>query len=141
ASRELWVVQTEAGIELAVELELPQARQRSDRVSLPGQQPELRADPRSADRSKRARADCLGHKLAGSGFDLEPQSGVVSREAKHARGIVDEAALVQHTKEPRLEVLQRARGCGQLAGAVPGERDRDRVDGEVSPSQILLQRG
>ena len=52
-------------------------------------------------------------------LDLEAQPRAVAREPQQARGIVDEALLVQYPQAPGLEVLKRVRRRAQLARLGP----------------------
>ncbi len=47
---------------------------------------------------------------------------------------------MQDAQPARIEVVERVRGRGHVPGGGAGERERDRVDGEVAAQEILLER-
>ncbi len=73
--------------------------------------------------------------VAGSASKAEPRG--VAPETPEARGVVDEALLVQHPQEARVEVLVGVRRRAHLALR---QRDRDRVDGEVAAQEVFGKR-
>src|SRR5207302_8829703 len=70
-----------------------------------------------------------------------PQPARVPSEPQQPRRIIGEARVVKHPEQPRVEVRERARGLDQLPGSLAAERGRERVDGEVAASQVLLDTG
>ena len=68
------------------------AAQRGHRVGLAGQQPQLGADPRPADRAQRAAGDRGFAQLAGARLDGEPKPAGITRQPQQPGGVVDEAA-------------------------------------------------
>ena len=68
----------------------------------------------------------------------EAEAGGVADEPQHPRGVVDERALVEHAQHVRVEVVA---GPLPLRHGAVDEPDRDRVDGEVPPREVLLDRG
>ncbi len=113
-------------------------RQRRDRVRFGQRQSQLSADPCAGDRLQRARRDRRCSQRGGVVLDLEPEPGAVTRHPQQACRVVAEALLVQHAQRARGEVLERALDRDQPAPPLTTERQRDRVDGEVTPREVLL---
>ena len=84
------------------------------RSSAPTRAPETLASAPAGER----RAGQLG----GARLGREAQPRLVAREAQQPRGIVEEAALVQHPQAPGGEVLERVLGREQAPALGPAER-------------------
>ena len=69
--------------------------------------------------------------LGGAWLDLEAQPRAVAREAQQARGVLEEAALVQHAQAARARSSSACAAPSSSPAARAAERDGDRVDGEV----------
>ncbi len=116
----------------SIETQRVQALEGGDGIALLREQPQLVADACAADRRQRAAVD----QRSRVGVDGEAQAAGVAGQAEHARRVVDEARFVEHA--------QAAARAGPPALQEPsqaavGERQRDRVDGEIAPQQILLE--
>jgi hypothetical protein len=83
-----------------------------------------------------ASADGAAHQLGGVRLDGEAEAGRQAGGAEDARGVVGEAAVVQHPHDALLEVLLAARRV--VHGAVD-QVEGDGVDGEVAAEQVVLQ--
>src|SRR5919197_1342598 len=68
--------------------------------------------------------------------DAEVQARRVAHEAEEARGVVGERGVVEDPQPALPEVLVRAGRLAHVAVEVGG----DRVDGEVAPQQVLVER-
>ena len=98
----------------------------SSRSSLPSRSPVTVANSGGIDQRRRVRV----------GAELEPVR--VADEPQHPRRVVDERAVVQHAQDAaRRGRRGRRRHSDEL---VVGEPDGDRVDAEVAPRQVLLDR-
>ena len=69
----------------------------------------------------------------------EAELGGHARQPQHAQGVGGERIRADAAQVPRLEVGDTAAGVDQLAVS-RRQFPRDRVDREVAPAQILLQR-
>ena len=74
-------------------------------------------------------------------FEREAETGRVAASPQDARGVVDEAALVQDADETRVEVGAPAVGIDHVAEALRVEGGRHRVDGEVAPREVGVEVG
>ena len=73
-------------------------------------------------------------------LDLEAKASRVARKPQQPRRVVDEAPVVENPQPARVEVVERAGVPRSAPGGIAGEREGDRVDGEVAPAQVLRQR-
>jgi hypothetical protein len=117
----------------SVALQLPQRR----RLRLAQQQAQLGAQPRARDRRHGAVRDGLGREPAGVLVGGEPEPRRIAGEPQQARRVVAERAVVQHPERAGREIVRGTRVVGQLAVR---EVQRDRVDREIAPRQVLGQR-
>jgi hypothetical protein len=100
-------------------------------LRLAQQQPQLAPQPAARDGPDGRR----GGERVGLRIGLEPEPGAVAGHAQQAGRVVIERALVEHAQHAGGEVLAGARPLGERA---VGQPQRDRVDGEVAPREVLL---
>ena len=96
---------------------------------------ELLPDPLGDQRVGFSRIDHAAHEVQGLGVHLEAESRREPRHAQDAHRVLGERRA-DVAQEAPLEVLPAAEGVDQRAVLVPG----DRVDGEVAPAQVFLER-
>ena len=120
----------------------PAPRRRPAGSGSTGEQPQLVADPCAADRAQRAGGERRVDELTGVRLDLEPEPGAVAGEPQQPGRVVDEARVVEHSQAPlvRRSASPRSAPPGAPLGSRPAERQRNRVDREVPPQEILRQR-
>ena len=95
---------------------------------------QLVADTRARRPCAARRPRRLARQALGVGVHAEAQPGLVAHGAQQARGVVDEAAVVQHPHDARLQVGRAAVRVVQVPEVVAREPDGHRVDREVAPA-------
>ena len=119
------LIEAHAGVELGQRPQLLERRQGGRRVGLGERQAQLGAEARARDAGERPALDRLGRQARCALLRRELQPAGVAREAQQARGVVDEAALVQHPQRTARQVLQRVR-APRAARPAAGRRARRR---------------
>ncbi len=133
-------VRVELRVQRAVDLELAHPLDRPPHLRLAEQLHEIGPDPLAGDGRQRVRGHRLARQALGLRLEPELEPGRVADGAQEARGVVEEAAVVEHADEPGLEVGEAAERVVQVPEVVPGEPDGERVHGEVAAPEVLRQR-
>ncbi len=120
--------------------ELVERAQRCDRVLFAEREPQLGAEARTRDRRQSARRDRLLRQRRRARLERETEARAIARQAQQSRWVIEKALLVQHAQAPVAQVFERVRRRAKLRTSHAAERQRDRVDREVTPPQILLER-
>ncbi len=137
--RQRLVVKPQAGLDGGVELERGEPAQGRDRIRLAGKPAQFSADPGPADRFQRAVGHCRLGELARGGLDSKREPARVASQPQEPRGVIDETLGMQDPERPSVEVVERVRHRDQPPRLLAAERDRHRVDREVSSLQVLIQ--
>ena len=133
-------VRVELGMQRAVDLEVAHPLDPRGRVGLAQQVHELVADAGAGHGREGVGRHRLSGQALGLRIELEPEPGRVAHRAQQARGVVLEAALVEHAHDALLQVGDAPARVVQMAEVVPGQAQRHRVDGEVAAAEVLVQR-
>ena len=131
----------ELRIDRPVDSQCCKRAQPGNRILLGRQQSQLIADSRTADRFKCAVPHRRACQLERVMFDPEVQAPRVSGQSKQPGGIVCEAPVVKDPQLPLVEIVEGTRNAQQLPTVRSGQRERDRVDREIPPSEILASTG
>ncbi len=130
-------VAAKRGMQLLEDAQRLQAAQRRARARpRPGSAP-ISCRMRSG-LTRSSSAERVGDQLLGAPLDLEPKALLEPSRAQHARRVLHEAQAVKNPDDPVVQILAAAVEIQQLAPAIGGQTDGQRVDREIPAVQVLL---
>ena len=133
--------ETSRRIDRGVEPELAQRAQRGTGSGSRGEQPQLGAEPRAADRVGSAPSATPAGRAPRVRLDREPEPAGVAGQPQQPRRVVDEAPRRGGRAAAGARGHRaRPRALSSSPRALAAEAERDRVDREVAAREVLLDR-